>query len=145
MDGKPNLDPQVTEFHHDIEQRSLQPLWIDTAQYVPRQPSPRIIPALWKYSEVRPLLERAGDLVRAGEAERRVLVLKNPALPSGGGTTGTLYGCLQYLLPGEKAPNHRHMQSAFRFVIEGNGAYTVVNGTKLVMKPGDHILTPAWN
>jgi gentisate 1,2-dioxygenase len=145
VDGKPNLDLQMTDFHRDIERRSLQPLWIDTAQYVPRQPCPRITPALWKYSEMRPLLDRAGDLVRAGEADRRVLVLKNPALPPGAGTTGTLYACLQYLLPGEKAPPHRHMQSAFRFVLAGDGAYTVVNGAKLVMKPGDLILTPAWS
>jgi gentisate 1,2-dioxygenase len=51
---------------------------------------------------------------------------------------------VQLILPGEVAPSHRHTQSALRFVVEGRGAYTAVNGERTVMSPGDFILTPSW-
>jgi gentisate 1,2-dioxygenase len=48
------------------------------------------------------------------------------------------------IMPGEVAPAHRHTMAAFRFIIEGDGGYTVVDGEKLPMQPGDLILTPNW-
>src|SRR5258706_205003 len=38
---------------------------------------------------------------------------------------------------------HRHSPAALRFIIEGSGAYTCVDGEKIVMSPGDMILTPS--
>ena len=58
--------------------------------------------------------------------------------------TGSLYAGLQLILPGEVAPCHRHAASALRFVIEGTGAYTAVEGERTTMHPGDFILTPSW-
>jgi gentisate 1,2-dioxygenase len=48
------------------------------------------------------------------------------------------------IMPGEVAPCHRHVSSALRFVVEGSGAYTAVEGERTTMHPGDFILTPSW-
>src|SRR5690606_5229268 len=101
-------------------------------------------PALWRYAEVRPHLMEAGELITAREAERRVLVLENPGLRGASCITRTLYAGLQLILPGEVAPSHRHTQSALRFVVEGSGAYTAVDGERTTMHPGDFIITPSW-
>ena len=85
---------------------------------------------------------RAGTLISASQAERRVLILENPGLPGHSGITPSLYAGLQLILPGEIAPAHRHTQCALRFVIEGEGAYTSVDGEKAIMHPFDLVLTP---
>jgi gentisate 1,2-dioxygenase len=86
----------------------------------------------------------AGKIISARDAVRRVLVMENPALPGQWRATPNLYAGLQLLLPGETAPTHRHTQSAFRFVLEGSGAYTAVDGERAYMERGDLILTPRW-
>ena len=78
------------------------------------------------------------------EAERRVLGFINPGLPDRFGATHTLWAGFQYVLPGEVAPAHRHSPAAIRFVIEGRGAFTTVDGDKCVMERGDLVLTPPW-
>src|SRR4029077_7922899 len=76
---------------------------------------------------------------------RRVLILENPGLPDGSAQiTGSLYAGLQLILPGEVAPSHRHTQSALRFIVDGDGAYTAVDGERTIMHRGDFIITPAW-
>jgi gentisate 1,2-dioxygenase len=87
---------------------------------------------------------RAGEAITAAEAVRRVLILENPALRGQSAITQSLYAGLQLILPGEVAPSHRHTQSALRFIVEGAGAYTAVNGERTTMRPGDFILTPSW-
>ncbi len=89
----------------------------------------------------------AGGLITAKEAERRVLVLENPGLRGQSKITTDLYAGVQMVLPGEVAPAHRHTQSALRFVLEGGGAYTAVNGERTIMHEGDFIITPpmAWH
>lgn len=59
-------------------------------------------------------------------------------------TTDTLYAGLQLVLPGETAPAHRHSAFAVRFIIEGNGGFTAVQGKRIKMSRGDFILTPVW-
>tara|TARA_R110000868_G_scaffold29889_6_gene110996 strand:+ start:12507 stop:13490 length:984 start_codon:yes stop_codon:yes gene_type:complete len=141
MDSKPR-DPGT--YYDRIAAHHVQPLWVETARYVPREPAPPYDPVLWKYEEIRPLLAEAGDVITPEEAGRRVLVLKNPALGDFGGTTRSLYACLQLILPGERAAEHRHTQSAMRLVLEGDGAFTTVDGGRLEMQPGDFIITPSW-
>jgi len=87
---------------------------------------------------------RAGQAITAEEAVRRVLILENPALRGQSAITQSLYAGLQLILPGEVAPSHRHTQSALRFIIEGSGAYTAVDGERTAMHPGDFIITPSW-
>jgi gentisate 1,2-dioxygenase len=100
---------------------------------------------LWRYDELRPFIEEAGRIITAEEAERRVLILENPGLPGMSRITQSLYAGLQLILPGETAHSHRHSASALRFILEGAGAYTSVDGERLTMKPGDFILTPFWS
>jgi gentisate 1,2-dioxygenase len=85
-----------------------------------------------------------GEEISAQEAERRVLILNNPGV-EGFSATHSLFAGLQLLLSGEVANRHRHSQSALRFVIEGDGAYTSVDGERIDMHRGDLILTPSFS
>lgn len=120
------------------------PLWAVMSKLVTPQPMPRSAPALWNYEQMRALLLEAGDLITAKEAERRVLILENPGLRGQSQITQSLYAGLQMILPGEIAPSHRHAAGALRFIIEGDGGYTAVDGERIAMQPGDFILTPSW-
>ena len=131
-------------FYQRIDGENLAPLWEVLGELVPPTPRTPCVPALWRYANVRRHLLESGTLITAKEAERRVLVLENPALRGAASITHTLYAGLQLILPGETAPSHRHSQSALRFVIEGDGAYTAVDGERTTMHPGDFIITPSW-
>lgn len=133
----------MTGYYQELAQAQLAPLWESLAALAPFEPRPQAQPFKWSYAEVRPRLMEAGRRITAEEAERRVLVLANPGLPGRLQATDTLYAGLQLILPGEIAPAHRHSQSALRFVMEGEGAYTAVNGERATMRPGDFIITPA--
>ena len=132
------------QLYSDMAPLNLTPLWEVLHALVPRQPDSPCMPALWKYEEVRPFLMRAGQAITAEEAVRRVLILENPALRGQSAVTQSLYAGLQLILPGEVAPSHRHTQSALRFIVEGSGAYTAVDGERTTMRPGDFIITPSW-
>jgi gentisate 1,2-dioxygenase len=131
-------------FYGRIAPLSLAPLWETLHQLVPPSPRSPCVPAMWRYAEVRPYLMESGGLITAKEAVRRVLILENPGLKGRASVTHTLYAGLQLILPGEVAPSHRHTQSALRFIVEGDGAYTAVDGEKTVMRPGDFVITPSW-
>jgi gentisate 1,2-dioxygenase len=127
----------------DAAVQDAQPLWTQMESMVPPFPHPKAVPHLWRYAEMRPLLERSGQLVGTKDAERRVFMLVNPALKAPQ-TTDTLYAGLQLILPGEIARAHRHVAFALRFIIEGEGGFTAVGGEKVTMARGDVILTPQW-
>jgi gentisate 1,2-dioxygenase len=132
-------------FYNDIAQHNLSPLWESLHSLVPKTPKTPILPIKWDYDGVvRDRLLRAGEVVTAEEAERRVLILENPGLPGKASITHSLYAGLQLVKPGEVARAHRHTQSALRFVIEGGAAYTAVDGERTIMHPGDFVLTPSW-
>lgn len=122
----------------------MTPLWEVLSALVPQSPTSLIVPAHWRYADARKFVMEAGELISAKEAERRVLILENPALPGQSSITQSLYAGLQLILPGEIAPTHRHSQSALRLVLDGEGAYTSVNGERTTMKRGDFIVTPPW-
>jgi gentisate 1,2-dioxygenase len=113
------------------------------------QVRPPYAPACWRWADVRSLMERAAELIQPGpDAERRSINLHNPSLrPLIGRTfaTHTVSASLQMVLPGEVAPSHRHTPAAIRFVLEGSGALTFVDGDPCEMHPGDLILTPGWS
>ena len=132
------------QLYEDIRKFHLSPLWEVLHALVPKQPASPCVPAFWRYADIRPHLMQAGLLITAEEAVRRVLVLENPALAGQSAITQSLYAGLQLILPGEVAPSHRHSQSALRFVMEGQGAYTTVDGERTTMHPGDFIITPSW-
>jgi len=108
------------------------------------EPKPRFRPARWRYRDTHAALEAAGRLVDTELAERRNLILGNPA-GDGYATTATLVTAYQMLLGGERARSHRHTPNALRLVLDSApGAYTVVDGVRYDMAPGDVVLTPNW-
>ena len=140
----PTTESLRQQLYQDMSPLHLTPLWEVLHALVPSQPLSPCVSALWKYEQVRPFLMRAGDAITAEEAVRRVLILENPALKGQSSITQSLYAGLQLILPGEVAPSHRHTQSALRFIVEGTGAFTAVNGERATMHPGDFIITPSW-
>jgi gentisate 1,2-dioxygenase len=104
----------------------------------------RCSPHVWHYADVKGLVMESGGLISAEEAQRRVLVLENPSLRGESRATNTLFAGIQMILPGEVAPAHRHVSSAIRFVLDGEGAYTAVDGEKAFMSPGDFVITANW-
>lgn len=137
------IKAQRESFYEELKPHNLAPLWEVLHGLVTPEPTTPAVPAKWAYAPARDYLLRAGDLITAEEAERRVLILENPAMPGQSRITRTLYAGLQLILPGEAAPVHRHTQSALRFVMQGSGAFTAVNGEKAVMERFDLVLTPS--
>lgn len=135
---------QLEALYAEMKPAHLTPLWESLAQLVRPQPRSPAHVHRWSYNEARDYLMRAGDLISAEQAERRVLILENPGLQGQSAVVPSLYAGLQLILPGEVAPAHRHAQCALRFVMEGDGAFTAVDGEKAVMRPFDLVLTPGW-
>lgn len=135
---------QLEALYREMEPANLRPLWESLAELVLPEPNSPAVPHLWSFDAVRDYLMRAGDLISAEQAERRVLILENPGLDGLSSIVPSLYAGLQLILPGEVAPSHRHAQCALRFVMEGDGAFTSVDGEKVIMRPFDLVLTPGW-
>ncbi|MBI3329177.1 MAG: cupin domain-containing protein [Nitrospinae bacterium] len=132
----------LQEFVGAVERAHLDAPW--AGPVMSHEPKPRVIPFRWRWADIEPLLMRAGELVTPDRGvERRILRLANPGVP-GKTSTHTLSTAVQLLLPGECAPAHRHSPTAIRFIMQGNGAYTTVEGEKCPMEPGDLVLTPSW-
>ena len=129
-------------FHERLHANHMYGLW-ELASQMTAHPQPRMSPYLWKWSLFESILKDAGEVVPIGN-ERRALQLFNPGLDGRWATTNSLLGAVQMLLPGETARAHRHSPTAIRFIIEGTGAYTSVDGERVYMKPGDLVLTPSW-
>ena len=138
------LEDLPVDYIAAMQAQNLVPLWPNLrAVLPPTRPRPKTRPVSWAYAAIKPLLLQAGELTPIEKAERRVLVLANP----GHGlenmqASAAIYLGMQLLLPGEWAPAHRHTPNAVRLIVEGEGAYTTVNGEKCVMARGDLILTP---
>ena len=138
------LEDLPQDYRDELTKLNLVPLWPSLrAVLPPKVPTRRTQPTFWSYQALRPLLLRAGELTPMEKAERRVLVLANP----GHGlekmqASAAMYLGMQLLLPGEWAPAHRHTPNAVRMIVEGEGAWTTVDGEKCPMSRGDLILTP---
>jgi gentisate 1,2-dioxygenase len=136
----------LAALHAEMAALQLEGLWRLGDEVQAERPRVATRPYVWRGADVRHVLERAGELVRhSAAAERRTVRLVNPGLPASHSATHTLAASVQLIRPGEVAPTHRHTPSAIRFVIQGHGAYTMVDGTALPMEPGDLILTPRWS
>jgi gentisate 1,2-dioxygenase len=137
----------LAQLDHDMAQKNLQGYWSLGMEGLPSYPMTSVEPCLWKWADVHESLLRAGEAISLEQSERRVVRLVNPGLQQRPFATHTLQISFQYVKPGENARAHRHTPAALRFVIQGNGAYTTVNGQRCVMEPGDLILTPklSWH
>lgn len=146
ISAKAGHDLELEALYRDLAAADLRPLWTITEQLLTPTPQPKSIPWLWSAATMKPLARRAIQLVpveRGGE--RRVLSLQNPGLGGRPYAAGSLWGALQCLGPRETAPAHRHTPGAIRWVLEGEGVWTTVNGDACDMRPGDLVLTPSWN
>jgi gentisate 1,2-dioxygenase len=138
-------DVALVALYADFAANGLLPLWTVRGDLMPIAPAPGAQPHVWRWADVRPLAARAGDLVPVGRGgERRAIAYANPGCQGEPYTTPTLWAAVQYLGPNEVAPAHRHSQSAFRFVLEGEGVWTVVDGDPVAMRRGDLLLTAGW-
>jgi len=141
---KPKETPARLAFYEKIGRQAYTPLWSVYSDIITPQPHSACLPHRWHFEQAREWLLEAGELITAKEAERRVLILENPGLRGESRITTSLYAGLQLVLPGEVAPAHRHSQSALRFVLDGAGAHTSVNGERCNMEYGDFVITPPW-
>ena len=131
------------DFHERMHAAQMYGLWELASQMTP-QPQPKMVPYMWPWSTTESIIEESARAVPVGD-ERRALQLFNPGLAGRWATTNNLIAAVQILLPGEVARAHRHTPTAIRFIIEGTGAYTAVDGERVYMAPGDLILTPSWS
>jgi len=138
------LEDLPLEYRAALAGESITPLWPMMRNVLPHgAPAPVTRPTFWSFERIRPLLLEAGRLTPVEKAERRVLVLSDAGRgASSMQASPTIYCGLQLLLPGETAPAHRHTPSAARILVEGDGAYTIVDGEKCPMARGDLVLTP---
>lgn len=143
--GTPVHQAKLAELYRDFEAAGMTPLWLTREGLMPDHPEPKAVPHVWHWEDLLPLAARSAELVPVGRGgERRAISLGNPGLPGDPYTTPTLWAAIQYLAPREDAPEHRHSQSAFRFVLQGEGVWTVVDGDPVAMRRGDLLLTPGW-
>ncbi len=144
--GQPSPSPELAELYRGFEHELMVPLWTEIGDLMPASPRPAAQPYVWRWQRLLELARRAGDLVPVGRGgERRAIALANPGLGGAPYATPTLWAAIQYLNPGEDAPVHRHSQHAFRFVLDGEGVWTVVDGDAVAMRRGDFLLTPGWH
>ena len=142
---QPEDTPELRALYKGFEEAHLNPLWTQTGDLMPMHPKPKAVPHVWKWADLLPLAEESGRLVPVGRGgERRAIGLANPGLGGAAYVSPTMWCAIQYLAPGENAPEHRHAQNAFRFVVEGEGVWTVVDGDAVRMSRGDLLLTPGW-
>ena len=144
MSADPGPTPERAAYYSRIARDNMTPLWEVLRGLVTKEPVVQEIAAIWHYDAIRPAILEAGRLITTEEAERRVLVLENPGLKGQSRITMSLYAGLQLILPGEVARSHRHAASALRFIVEGKGAYTAVDGERTIMSEGDFVITPPW-
>ena len=138
------LDELPVAYRVDLDNGNVLAAWTLLRAVLPvGAPSHQALATKWSYEHLRPLMLKAGELVPMERAERRVLAYVNPGIPRERmATLPSIFFGLQMIMPGERAPNHKHIPSAARVIIEGSGAYTTVDDEKLHMEPGDVILTP---
>lgn len=137
-------DAELDGLYRDLAESDLQPLW-EMKGLLTTEPRPRMIPFRWRLADMEKLGARASELVpidRGGD--RRVLAMCNPGLGGAPFATNSLWAAVQFLGPGELAPAHRHTPGALRFIMEGSGVWTLVDGDPIHMGRGDMILTPSW-
>jgi gentisate 1,2-dioxygenase len=84
---------------------------------------------------------RAGDLLDLEYADRRTVQLVTPGLSN---TSPNIQMSVQLVKAGEVATAHRHTFAATRFIVQGGGAYTTVDGEAVWLSAGDYVTTPGW-
>ncbi len=140
-----HVESEVTQLYNDMQTHSLKPLWkLEEGLLLP-QPQPKTLPWLWKWDTLYEIAQRSGRLVpieRGGD--RRAIALANPGLNGQPFATQTLWAAVQWLNGHEVAPAHRHTAQAMRFIIDGSGSWSTVEGDRVYLERGDFVLTAPW-
>ena len=142
--GRANVEdtPELESYYADLACLDTAALWTVANTIEPWEPRSASLPMLWRYADLRPQILRSLALVTPERAGRRVIYLANPGRRDHAAAVGWLYTGLQVMNPGEVASSHRHSSSALRFIMEGHGAYTVVDGHHITLGRNDFVLTP---
>jgi gentisate 1,2-dioxygenase len=136
----------LEELYGKLSQVGIAPGWAKETPSLWPAPRKNFAPAHWKYDQARGALDAAGRLINTELAERRNLILFNPATTNSYGTVRTMVAAYQMIMPGEWARAHRHTPNALRLILDSDpGTYTEVDGVKIAMEPGDVLLTPNWS
>ncbi|WP_321927446.1 cupin domain-containing protein [Paraburkholderia guartelaensis] len=134
--------PELVAYYRQLDELKTGALWTVANKIEPWQPRSESVPVLWRYRELREHVLRSVELVTPEKAGRRVVYLNNPGRRDVSAAVGWLYSGLQVMNPGEAASAHAHSSSALRFIMEGTGAYTIVDGHKMTLGRNDFVLTP---
>lgn len=142
--GRANVEdtPELLRYYDDLKGKGTGALWTVANKIEPWEPVSQSVPMIWRYADLREDVLRALELVTPEKAGRRVIYLDNPGRSDVAAAVGWIYAGLQVMNPGENATAHRHSASAIRFIMEGQGAYTVVDGHKMTLGANDFVLTP---
>ena len=135
-------DADLDEYYRELDRLDSGALWTVANDIEPWEPHSFSAPTLWRWSDLRTPALRSLDLVSPEDAGRRVVYLRNPQRREISAVCGLLFSGIQVMRPGERASAHRHGASALRFVMEGSGGYTVVDGHRVDLHPRDFVLTP---
>lgn len=133
---------ELEAYYSDLEGLETGALWTVANEIEPWEPTPSSAPVIWRYADLREQVLRALELVRPEDAGRRVVYLRNPKRKDVSAACGWLFSGIQVMRGGERAPAHRHAASALRFIMEGEGAYTVVEGHRIELGARDFVITP---
>ena len=133
------------ELSRESRKHGLIEYWLERKEL--EAPKQKAVPFCWRWSDIYPLLQQAAKIVPVEEAHRRALLFANPGMHPRPFITSTLYGACSLYNPGESAEVHRHMSSASRFALMGDGGFTTIEGEKCSMLRGDLIINPngAWH
>ena len=134
--------PELEAYYSALEKHETGALWTVANDIEPWQPKSKSVPVVWRYRDLREPVLRSLDLVSPEKAGRRVIYLNNPGRRDVSAAVGWLYSGLQVMRAGEVASAHRHAASALRFIMEGRGAYTIVDGHRMTLGANDFVLTP---
>ena len=137
------MQAPIDQLRSDMRERHLIPLWELEAEIMGLVPAPRTLAWLWRWSDLYAIAERAGELVSVERGgDRRAVALSNPGQMGLPYATPTLWAAVQWLNGREVAPAHRHTSQAVRFIIDGAGSYSTVEGDKVFLERGDLVMTP---
>ena len=133
-------------YYAELGRMSYSPGWARPAPSIWPSPRPKFKPAAWHFASAKAALDQAGEFVPVEQAERRNLIMVNPVEGNTYATTRNIVAAYQMVKAGETARSHRHTPAALRLVVEAKpGTYTIVNGARVDMLPGDVVLTPSWS
>ncbi|MFP4328496.1 MAG: cupin domain-containing protein [Paracoccaceae bacterium] len=140
-------DDALRAYYDELAEQETGALWTVANDIEPWEPTPKSAPTIWRSSTLRPKVLESLDLVKPEDAGRRVVFLRNPKRRDVSACCGWLFSGIQVMRPGEAASAHSHAASALRFIMEGAGAYTVVDGHRLTLNARDFVITPngSWH